>query len=125
MGNIDLFHSRRTNYDRCVYWIRDESDAIGTPEQWIVKRKPSGHFYAKEISAKSSQMDVLNGVWAFDKDHITLETDDDVSDISRGTFVRYADELWLVESIQREIHRKESEFNRHTDYRYVVAMTRG
>ena len=125
MGRVDLFHSRRANYDRCEYWIRDERNASGTPSQWVLNNVPSGHFWAKPVSVKSSQMNVVNGVWALDDHRMALETDDDIDDISRGSVVRFGGELWLVESTQREIHHKESEFSRHLDYRYVLNLTRG
>lgn len=124
MGNIDLFHSRRTNYNRCEYWVRDERDSSGTPEQWVLMKQSSGHFYAKPVSPKSNQMDVINGVWAFDDNHITLETDDDIVDVVRGCIVKYDDLLWLVETVQKQVHHKESEFNRHLDYRYTISLRR-
>ena len=125
MGNVDLFHSRRVNYARCEYWVRDERDSVGSPEQWILANRASGNFYARPVSTKNTQMDVVSGVWAFDSDHVTLETDEDVDDISRGSVVRYADQLWIVESVQRFAHWKESEFSKRQDYRYVLAMARG
>lgn len=125
MGRVDLFHSRRTNYNKCVYWIRDERDASGSPQQWVNYKQPDGHFYARPISPKNSQMNVINGVWAMDTNHVTLETDDDVPNIARGCLVKYDDQLWLVESVQKQIHLKESEFCKHTDYKYTISITRG
>lgn len=125
MGRVDLFHSRRANYDSCKYWIRDKRAQSGTPSQWVLYNQPNGSFYAKPVSVKSTQMNVINGVWALDNNHITLETDDDVNDIDRGHVVEYDGELWIVESVQREIHRKESEFCKHNDYRYFIALTKG
>ncbi len=125
MGRVDLFHSRRTNYHKCEYYIRDERNQSGSPSQWVLYNQPSGSFYAKPLSVKSTQMNVINGTWALDKNHIALETDDDVDDLSRGSVVRFDDELWLVESVQREIHNKESEFCKHIDYKYFIELTRG
>lgn len=125
MANIDLFHSRRTNYNKCVYWIRDERDASGSPQQWVNYKQPDGHFYARPVSPKNNQMNVLNGVWAMDTNHVTLETDDDVPNIARGCLVKYDDQLWLVESVQKQVHLKESEFCKHTDYKYTISLTRG
>ena len=125
MGRVDLFHSRRTNYYKCQYWIRDERAQTGSPSEWILYNQPSGSFYAKPVSVKSNQMNVINGVWAMDNNHITLETDDHVDEISRGCVIKYDDQLWLVESVQKEIHLKESEFSKHTDYKYTISLTRG
>lgn len=121
MGRVDLFHSRRANYHKCLFWIRNQS---GSASQWILNNEPSGAFYARPVSAKSGQMNALNGVWAFDNNHITIESDDEIDDLTRGCIVKYDDDLWLVESTQRLEHRKESEFSKNTDYRYIIALTK-
>ena len=89
MGNVDLFHSRRANFSKCEYWVRDERNSVGSPQQWVLRNVPSGRFYARPISVKSNQMNVVNGVWALDSNRITLETDDGIDDISRGSVVKY------------------------------------
>ena len=125
MGRVDVFHSRRANYAKCPFWVRDERDATESPQEWIYMNAPSGSFYGRPISAKSNQMDVVNGVWALDANKVTLETDDEVPDIARGCLVRYSDELWIVESVQKQAHWKESEFSKHQDYRYIISITKG
>lgn len=123
MGRVDLFHSRRTNYNKCVYWIRQEQNT--SPSQWVAKNEPSGKFWAKPVSPKTNQGDVINGVWRVDKNHISLETDDDIEDLTQGCIVKYNEALWLVENVQGEIHNKESEFSKKIDYRYTIYLTRG
>lgn len=125
MGRIDLFHSRRTKYHYCEYWVRDERDRSGTPSQWVNMNVVSGGFYAKTASPKSTQMNVINGVWANDNHFVTLETDDDIDDISKGTIVKFNDQLWLVEGVQREEHLKESQFSNHIHYKYYVSLRKG
>lgn len=125
MGRIDLFHSRRVNYSKCAFWVRDERNQSGSPQQWVLYNQPSGHFYAKPVSVKSNQMNVVNGVWALDSNHIAIETTDNVPDISRGCLVQYASELWLVESVQKNIYQRESEFCKELSYRYTISLTKG
>ena len=125
MGRVDLFHSRRTNYATCPYWVRDERNSAGSPETWVVERQPTGFFHAKPINARSTRMDVVNGVWATDASELALETDDEVHDISRGSVVEYDGVLWIVQSVQRVTHLKESEFAKRADYRYTLALVRG
>ena len=122
MGTRDIFHTRRTYYAECEYWIRDERTSIGTAEEWILKNKSNGTFYAREVSSRYNQMHQVANVYAFDDNTISIETDDDISEISRGCIVRYDGELWMVNSVSKSIHRKESEFNREMDYKYVVQM---
>lgn len=124
MGNVDLFHSRRTNYHKCTYWVRDERNSAGSPRNWVLENQPSGKFYAKTISVKSNQMNIINGVWAVDKDYITLETDDTVDDINRGCLVNFNEELWLVENVQRQPYNKQSEFSRKIVYKTILTLTR-
>lgn len=124
MGNVDLFHSRRTNYHKCTYWVRDERNASGSPREWVMYKQPSGKFYAKIVSVKSNQMNVINGVWALDKDYISLQSDDEIHDICRGCLVDFNEELWLVESVQRDAHHKESEFARKIDYLTTLTLTK-
>ena len=117
MGRVDLFHSRRTNYHKCDYWVRDERTASGTPEEWVYKNEKTSSFWARIISNKTNQMNVINGVWALDSNNLTLETDDHIEDICRGCLVKLDDKLWLVEAVQSMTHNKESEFNKHIDYK--------
>ena len=120
MGNVDLFHSRRTNYHKCKYWVR----VNGSPQQWVLRNQSNGTFYAKPLTSKNNQMKVINGVWATDSDHITLESDDHIDDIKRGCVVEFDNKLWLVENVQYSIHNKESEFAKNIDYKYIIALTR-
>ena len=124
MGTVDLFQSRRTAFAECKFWIRDNKEARIDPSAWVLQHKPSGTFYAKEISPKYNQMNQAGGVFAFDRNVITLECDDDISDISRGCLVLYNGKVWTVDNVQAMVHRKESEFNVDTDYKYVVSIRR-
>ena len=124
MGTVDIFHSRRTNYELCRYWIRNESEIVGNASKWILNRVESGTFWAKEITAKENRMGQLGNVFAFDENHITIETDDDVDFMTRGCIVRYDDEIWIVDNVQSKIHRKESEFDKEKHYKYYINMRR-
>ena len=124
MGNVDLFHSRRTNYHKCTYWVRDERNTTGTASEWILNNQPDGRFYAKIVSSKINRMETVSNVWAFDSNRITIETDDHIDSIKRGCLVKFDDMLWLVEMVQKEIHHKESEFSKRIDYRYIISLVR-
>ena len=125
MGRIDLFHSRRTNYFKCEFWVRDERTRTGDASKYVYENKSSGWFYARPITSKSNQVNTVNGVWFLDRDHIALETDDEIQDLKQGCIVKYDEALWLVEMVQCEIHLKESEFSKHTDYKTTISLTRG
>lgn len=124
MGTVDLFHSRRTSFAECKYWIRDERDRIGTASEWILKHTPSGTFYAREISPQYNQFNQVGNGFAFDRNGITLESDDDLTEITVGSVVLYNGKAWWVDNIQKEIHRKESQFNVDIDYKYILTIRR-
>jgi hypothetical protein len=125
MGRVDLFHSRRINYDRCEYWVRDERDSTGSPSEWIMRNDKSGVFYARAISPENNQANVVSNVWMLDSNNITLETDDDIHEMTRGCIVKYDNDLWLVQGVQKSIHLKESEFSKHKHYKYIINITKG
>lgn len=122
MGTVDIYHSRRTNYEECIYWIRDERNSRGPASEWILKNEPSGAFLAKEASPKNRKMMQSANVFAYDRDDITLECDDDIHFITRGSIIQYDDEIWIVDAVQRITHRKESEFDKEKHYKYIINM---
>ena len=124
MGTVDIFHSRRTCFAECKYWVRDERTIVGDVTAWILKKTPNGTFYAKEISPHYNQFNQIGNGFAFNKNGITLESDDDLSEISVGCIVLYNGHPWFVENVQKEIHRKESEFNIDIDYKYIISLRR-
>lgn len=123
-GTVDIFHSRRTNYQEVIFWIRNQQEAKENPEKWILTKQPSGTFYCKEVTPSFNQFNTNSGVYGYDKDSITLETDDDINEISRGSVILYNGRPWIVNDVQRLIHKKESEFNSELDYKYIINIRR-
>ena len=121
--SVDIYHSRRGHFKRCAYFNRDEDDYISDLTKWVLVNKPSGFFYAKEVSVKTNQANQLGNVLMFDKNMITLQTGDLVADIKRGSVVEYLNHAWLVQSVQFELSRKETEFG---EDRYItyISITR-
>ena len=124
MGNIDIYHSRRTNYAECVYWVRDERESIADLNQWVLKKKSNGVFYAKEVNAMYNQANAQANVFMYDKNVIALETDDDVDELTRGCVVLYNGKPWIVDNVQKELHRKESEFDIEKHYKTIINIRR-
>ena len=118
---IDIYHSRRINYKKCVYWVRDESLAIADLNEWVLKEKQAGAFYAREMNF-SKQVNAVNNIFMFDKNMLTLVTEDKVDDIARGCIVKYKNELWFVESVQANLHLKETEFSNDNHYTTYIAL---
>lgn len=108
--SIDIYHSRRGKFRRCRYWVRDTSKNIDR-SKFVLENKATGVFYAEEVdSIVNDQKQVLN-VMMFDKNSVSLETRDEVDDISRGSIVEYNGDIWFVENVQFIPHKKETEFS--------------
>lgn len=119
----DIYHSARGHFKECKYWIRDERDSVGDLTKWILENKPAGMFLAMEINEKSDRANQLSNSFMWDVNSVTLETNDLVDDLVRGCVVLYLNHAWLVNGVQRMIHRQESEFaeERYTTY---ISLTR-
>lgn len=123
MGTVDIYHSRRTNWHECLYWAREERSGV-SPSEWVLKNRATGSFYAKEVNAQYGQMNQISNVFAFDRNGITLETDDDIRGIQRGWLVEYNGKAWIVQDIQEVPHRKESAMSVDIEYKYYINLRR-
>jgi len=106
--SIDIYHTRRTTFRPCSYWLPDDKknrDAI------ILQDTPAGIFYAEEVNAISSNMNPSANVFASNRNMVTLKTNDEVKDIKKFCIVLYLGKSWTVDDVQREIHKKETQFD--------------
>ena len=119
-GCIDIFESRRTNFERVEFWKRDiNSD---TPTSEIVSEKCSGIFYAREANSESSRNEIVSGSFMFDDSNIMLITNDDVRELSQNDVCKYDERLWNVVSVQRKRIKKRSEFSRIPVYKTYIML---
>lgn len=121
--SIDIYHSRRTNYRECKYFVRDESSFVGDLDRFILTQAPRGVFYAKEISPQNSKKDQVANVILYDKSIITLETTDIVDDLTSGCVVLYLGHGWMVEQVQRSVYMRETEFG-EMKYKTIISIRR-
>lgn len=124
MGNIDIYHSRRTKYEKCWYWVREEKAVIGNLDKWILQNKSNGSFYAKEVNPMYNQENQLANVMLVDKNVIALETDDDIDEVSRGCVILYDGHPWIVDTVQKILHRRESAMSNVKHYKYILSIRR-
>jgi len=122
MGTVDIYHSRRVCYEECIYWVRDERNSRGPASDWILNHEPDGVFYAEETSPRYNQFNQSANVFGYDKDSITLKCDDEIDNIKRGCIVKYNGDIWIVQDVQAEPHKKESQFNKDKHYRFYINM---
>lgn len=106
---IDIYHSRRGKFRKCFYWLRNNKEPV---EALIHDISPTGIFYAVEASVISKVSNNIYGRILFDKQTVTLMTDDDIEDITQNCVIKYNDQIWLVIDVQIELHMKETQFSK-------------
>ena len=104
---IDIYHSRRTRYRKCYYWLRDNDEPV---EYLIHNVAPSGMFYAIEDNAIAYQNNNVTGNMLFDRNSVVLKTDDDIEDIRQNCVIKYKNLTWFVNDVQMHLHIKETAF---------------
>lgn len=116
-GCIDLYTSRRTNFFKCKYWVRNDNDY--DLEELTHNDEPSGSFYAKEENSIQLQSNVVNGAFMFDEQSVFISTTDVVS-MKKGDAVLFDGEYWNVINVQvRDIHRNSQFMKRKSKKTYI------
>lgn len=118
-GCCNIYTSRRTNFEECLYWKRDDQDK--DLETYTHENKSSGRFFAKEISPLAKKKLVIGGVFMFDSKTIMLETNDSV-EINAGDIVKYENKLWNVSDVQELEFHKNSQFMKKVDYKTYISL---
>lgn len=120
--------SRRDCHEFCKWWVRNEGDEY-TPDELIMKRPPSGTFYAKEFSPEYYDNNVVGGSFMFDRTTITIRTPDDVSTLQKqvknNCIIEYQGEKWIAVSVQRKnIRNGMTEFTseRNVPHFFIIQM---
>lgn len=104
---VDIYHQRRGMFRRCKYWKRDES------KKSVLEYNdtPKGTFWAKEEASLQNQENTSSNVFHFDRNVITIKTNDEVADLEHGDIVEYRRDKWFVDSVSFGLHTKETEFS--------------
>lgn len=129
---IDIYQSRRTNYNKCRYWIAQNTEAfkdlgdeaVRRDDGYVISQYCDGIFYAKERTAESEGNKIVENVIMFRKHEIQLETTDDISDLIVNSLVEYDGCYWRVGNIQKSRKKKQSQFMRKTSYTYYLDLIR-
>lgn len=117
--SIDIYHSRRTNFKKCYFYVRDEK--VNDLSKYVLEKKPTGHFYAKLYSPNTRQnQDVVN-TFRFSENQLTLVTEDDVDSLKENNIVLYDGKAYVVAQVQRQEHLKEGQFG-HNHYTTYISL---
>jgi len=115
---IDIYHSRRTKYESVPYYNEAPNRDL---EKWVLVNKPSGYIYCQPVDARNIQQNQVNNTMMFDKDTLCLCTSDECDRLSRGSVLLYRGHPFIVDTITKQLHLKESEFghNHYDTYIYI------
>ena len=112
---LDVWVSHKGYNEYCKWWERDEDDENDSDEL-IMKREPSGFFYAKEQVAESADSSIIGGKFLLDRNRITIKTRDNVQGIKNNCLVLFQNEVWIVDVVQRKHLRSgNTEFAKEED----------
>lgn len=117
---IDIYHSRRGHYRRCKYFVRDER--VTDISLYVHNALPTGIFYATEINPLQNSKENINSAIQYDKDSITLYTDDETDGLETGCIVVYRYSPWIVDGVQRKFHIKETEFSQKEHCTTIITL---
>lgn len=116
---IDIFTSRRTNFEECEYWLRDVN---ADPNELVYKtRRSNGTFYAKISNPETSGQNVLGGVFMFDTKNLMLETFDEIEEVKVNDVVKFNGSFYIITQIQKYPVRKNTQF--HNEQQYITYLS--
>lgn len=121
-GMLDLFTSRRTMHDKCNYWRRESNEDINALIHEI--NEPSGFFYAKQITSIQDMPQVLAGVFLFDSETVTIQSNDELDKLKRDDIVQFRGEIWRLEQIQATPIRINNQYNYDVQMTYFLRLKR-
>ena len=106
-GCSNLILGRRGQFEKCNYWLRDES--IKDLSVYKYQIKPKGRFYANQITPMNEDKAQLNNAFLYDTSAITLYTRNYVK-LKKGDIVEFKGELWMVINCQYKETTKNQQF---------------
>lgn len=134
--SIDVFTSRRKEFNECLYWCRTDRDIehdiditslVAVDEELneiAYERVPNGLFYASEVEDVSSDNQIIGGSFMFDESFVTLETNDDVHELKLNDVVCYDGKIWRVTRIGRKKKKRQSQYSRTCAYKTYISLKR-
>lgn len=123
VGSIDLWGSRRTSFERCEWFTRDEK-ATKDLSKIVFDTKPKAVFYAKEANSASYQKQDIGGLFLGDESVVTISTTDCLDGIKGGDKVKFRGVLWNVTSVQQSEAHRQSQFLENTTKTTYIGLKR-
>lgn len=106
---IDLWgKNSRDEFIDCQYWKTNENNYKN--DRIVYENEPSGFFRAKEVNSYAEDNQVIGQAFMVTQYSVTLESHDDLSDLSMNDLVVYEGNIYRVDSCQRTPVKKQKMF---------------
>lgn len=123
-GNVDIFQSRRTAFERCEWWKRSDFGESVPLYKVAYEKAPAGSFRVEETNPPSSQM-LSAGDVRYRSQTVTVMTTDDIYEkIHENDLVSYCHRIWRVVNISLRRSMKTSEFSKRNNYGEKILVLR-
>ena len=120
-GYTNTLVGRRGLFNRCKYWNREY--AKDDFDEYVYSSKPNGYFYAEEIGSNELKKLVVNNIFQFDDNLITIRTRGRIH-LKAGDKVEYYGELWIVSSVQDRFIKKNTQYMQKPMREYFIQIKR-
>ena len=88
---FDFTQNRRNCNEFCKWWSRNEGDE-NLADEIIMKRIPTGQFWAEEITGETVQNTQVGNTFMFDRFNVTIRSPDNILGIKNNDLVLYQEE---------------------------------
>lgn len=96
---IDIYQSRATYNEKVKWWSRDIRNR-NEYDEIIMKKTPTGIFWAKETTPLRNDSQTIMGSIRVDQQTITIKTTDNLTEMKENDLVLFRGKKWIVLSIQ-------------------------
>lgn len=119
----DIYRSARTHPYKCVYWKRYINGVMDN-EELVIKRQPSGMFYAKISSSHFNDTIDVAGAVRYGVESVTIETNDIVK-LDKDDLVQYRRKIWHVDGVNDDPIQKNAFYSGTESKTTYIKLTKG
>ena len=133
-NSADVFTSRRTHFNECMYWCRNEEDIEREIDlttmvyvdhdlnELFYERSPNGAFMAVETASYDDSNQIIGGTMMFDQSFVTIFTNDYIDDLKVNDIVYFDDKVWRVTNISRTKRKRQNQFSKDVAYKTYIQL---
>lgn len=118
---IDLYKGHRTEFLLCEFWSV-VGDGLVPPDQICYATKPTGTFFAKEVTPYVSENQDIDNSFLAEQKTVTLETKDNICKVNRNDIVKFNEENYRVDRIQKIPVKKHRQYMIKPSHTYYITL---